>query len=55
MLILKNDTGDTEKPHGICWVNFDVLDLSGLFLHSSIFSIKNSRFQQIINGALLIV
>ena len=55
MLILKNDTVDTENPHRICLVIFAVHELLGLFLHSSIFSIKNSRFEQIINGALSIV
>ena len=34
------DITDIEKPDGICSPNFVVDDLTELFLHSSMFSIK---------------
>ena len=41
-----------KKPDGICSPTFVVDEFSGLFLHSSIFSIKDSGSVEIINGAL---
>ena len=40
---LNNNIVDIEKPAGIYSPNFVVDDISGLFLHSSFFSIKDSR------------
>ena len=41
-----------KKPDGICSPAFVVDEFSGLFLHSSIFSIEDSGSVEIINGAL---
>ena len=40
-MLLNDDIVDIEKPDGICSLNFVVDELSGLFLHASIFSIKH--------------
>ena len=40
---LNDSIVDIEKPDGICLPTFVVNEFSGLFLHSSIFSIKHSR------------
>ena len=40
---LNNDAVDIEKPDGICSPTFDGDEFPGIFLHSSIFSIKHSR------------
>ena len=40
---LNDNIVDIEKPDGICLPTFVVNEFSGLFLHSSIFSIKHSR------------
>ena len=40
---LNGDIADIEKPDGICSLSFVLDDFSGLSLHSSIFSIKDSR------------
>ena len=40
---LNDNIVDIEKPDGICLPTFVVNELSGLFLHPSIFSIKHSR------------
>ena len=40
---LNENIVDIEKPDGICLPTFVVNEFSGLFLHSSIFSIKHSR------------
>ena len=40
---LNNDVVDMEKPDGIRSFTFVVDDLSGLFLDTSIFSIRDSR------------
>ena len=45
-LFLNYDIIDIEKPYGICLPNFVVINLSGLFLHPSIFSIKHSRLDK---------
>ena len=42
-MFLNDDIVDIEKPDGICSPTFVVDEFSGLFLHSSIFSIKHSR------------
>ena len=38
-MLLNEDIVDSEKPDGICLIAFVVDDFSGLFLHSSFFSI----------------
>ena len=43
LCFLNDDIVDIEKPDGICSPTFVVDEFSGLFLHSSIFSIKHSR------------
>ena len=35
---LSEDTVDIDKPNGICSLTFIVNEFSGLFLHTSIFS-----------------
>ena len=40
---LNDDITDIEKPDGICLLTFVVNNFSGLFLHMSIFSMKDSR------------
>ena len=42
-MFLNKDIGDIEKLDEICLLNFVVDELSGLFLHPSIFSIIHSR------------
>ena len=42
-MLLNEDIVDIEKPDGICLHTFVVDRFSGLFLHSSVFSIKYSR------------
>ena len=42
-MLLNEDIVDIEKPDGICSLNIVVDEFSGLFLHKSIFFIKNSR------------
>ena len=42
-MLLNDDMLDIEKPNGICSPTFVVDELSGLFLHPSIFSIKHSK------------
>ena len=42
-MFLNDDIVDIEKPDGICSINFDVDEFSGLFLYPSAFSIKHSR------------
>ena len=42
-MLLNDDIVDVEEPDGICLLTFDVDELSGFFLHLSIFSIKHSR------------
>ena len=42
-MLLNEDIVDIEKPDGICSLTFVGNELSGLFLHPSIFSIKHSR------------
>ena len=42
--ILLNDIAGIEKPDGICLIIFAADEFSGLFLHSSIFSIKHLTF-----------
>ena len=51
-MLLNEDIVDTEKSDGTCSPTFVVDEFSGLFLHTSIFSIKDSRSAEIINGAL---
>ena len=41
-----------EKPDGICSHFFVVVDVFGLFLDPSVFTIKDSKSAGIINGAL---
>ena len=41
-MLLNEDIVDSEKPDGICLLAFVVDDFSGLFLHSSFFSIIHS-------------
>ena len=43
---------DIKKPDGIFSPTFYKNEFSGLPLHTSIFSIKDSRYPCIINGAL---
>ena len=42
-MLLNNDIGDIEKPDGIYSLAFVVNKFRGLFLHPSVFSIKDSR------------
>ena len=42
-LLLNEDIVDIGKPDEICLLTFVVGELSGLFLHPSIFSIIHSR------------
>ena len=42
-MLLNEDIVHIEKPDGICSFTFVVDELSGVFLHSSIFSIIHSR------------
>ena len=42
-IYLNNDIVDIEKTDGICLVTFNVDDFSGLFLQTSVFSIKDSK------------
>ena len=42
-MLLNEDILDIKKPDEICLLDFVVHELSGLFLHPSIFSIKYSR------------
>ena len=51
-MLLNEDIVDTEKPDGICCLNFVVDEFSGLLLHPSIFSVIHSRSAQIMNDAL---
>ena len=50
-MLLNEDILDTEKPDGICRLNFVVDEFSGLLLHPSIFSVIHSRSAQIMNDA----
>ena len=50
-VLLNEDIVDIQKP-GIFSPTFVVNELSGLFLHPSIFSLKHSRSAQKINNAL---
>ena len=43
-MLLNDDYVDIENPDGICSLTFVVDEFSGLFLHSSVFSIKYSRY-----------
>ena len=43
MLIFNDYFVDIEKPDRICSPTFAIEECSGLFLHTSIFSIKRSR------------
>ena len=49
---LNDDIVDIENPDGICSLTFFIHEFSGIFLHSSIFSIIYARPVWIINGAL---
>ena len=40
-MFLNNNIVDIGKPDGICSLTFVVNEFSGLFLHSSVFSIKH--------------
>ena len=51
-MFLNGDIVDIKKLDGVFSFTFVVNELSGLFLHPSIFSIKHSRSAQIIDGAL---
>ena len=51
-LLLSNDVVDIRNSNGITSPTFVVDDFSELFLHQSIISIKDSRSESIINGAL---
>ena len=42
-MLLKEDIVDIEKADEICSLTFFVDEFSGLFLHSSIFSMIHSR------------
>ena len=42
-MLLNDDIADIENPGGIRSLTFIVDECSGLFLHSSVFSIKHSR------------
>ena len=42
-MLLNDDIVDIEKLDGICSLTFVVDELSGLFLHPSIFSVIHSR------------
>ena len=47
---LNHDSADMEKPDGTRSLTFVVDDVSGLVLHSSIFSIKDSKSAYVRNG-----
>ena len=51
-MLLSDDIVDIEKPDRICSLSFILDEVSELFLHPSIFSIKHLRSAKIINGAL---
>ena len=51
-MLLNEDIVDIEKPGGICSLTYVVEEFSGLFLHPSIFSVRQLRSAQIINGVL---
>ena len=51
-MFLNDDIIDIEKSDGICSLTFVVNDFSELFLHTSVFSIKDSKSSQIIRGVL---
>ena len=42
-MLLKEDIVGVEKPDGICSLTFVVDEFSGLFLHTFIFAIMQSR------------
>ena len=42
-MLLNDDIVNNEKPDGIGSFTFAVEEFSGLFLYSSVFSIKHSR------------
>ena len=42
-MFLNDDIVDIEKPDGICLPTFVVNEFSRLFLHPSIFSVKDPR------------
>ena len=42
-MLLNDEIVDMEKPDGICLIAFVVDEFSGLFLHTSIFSVIHSR------------
>ena len=44
--VLNEDVVDSEKPDGICSPTLVVNELSGLFSHPSIVSIKNKTFEE---------
>ena len=48
-MTLNHDIADIEKTDGICSITFVVEIFQDLFLHPSIFFIKNSRSAEIIN------
>ena len=48
--LLNDDIVDIEKPNGICLLTFLVDELSGLFLHPSVFSIIHLRSAYIIDS-----
>ena len=50
-MFVNDDTIDNEKPDGIHSLTFVVGELSGLFSHPSIFSIKS--IQSLLNHGLL--
>ena len=51
-MLLNDDIVDIEMSDGMCLPAFVVDDISGLFLHPLIFSIKHSKSALIQNGAL---
>ena len=52
-MLLNDDIVDIEKPHGICLLTFVIDKFSGLFVHSSIYSMAHSGYKLIINSSLL--
>ena len=50
-MLLNEDIVDIEKSDGICSLTFVIDDISGLFLHPSIFYIIHSGSEYIVNGA----
>ena len=52
-MLLNDDIGDIEKPHGICLLTFVIDQFSGLFVHSWIYSMAHSGYKLIINSSLL--